>query len=128
MNLLLDSCALLWLAEDSPQLSPKARGAAADLDNQLFASSATSWELAIKASRGMLGLPRPIDEWFPECRQRLGALLLPIGEDEALWMQRLPALHRDPFDRMLVAQSIVHGLTILTPDPLIRAYPTRTLW
>ena len=68
------------------------------------------------------------DRLVPQLRTLMGVRPLPISEEAALAVGRLPALHRDPFDRMLVAQAIVHGLTILTPDEAVRAYPARTEW
>jgi PIN domain nuclease of toxin-antitoxin system len=76
----------------------------------------------------MLRLPDPPDHLVPAARQRYGIWTLPIDEESALHIMKLPALHADPFDRMLVSQAIVHGLTIVTPDPLVTQYPARTMW
>ena len=77
---------------------------------------------------GRLVLPRPPDQLIPAERDVRAILPLPIDEESALHVSRLPDLHRDPFDRILVAQAIVHGLTIVTPDPLVSQYPARTTW
>ena len=91
-------------------------------------SSATSWEIAIKSAKGTLRLPNPPEHLVPAARERYGLGSLPIDEESALHVAKLPALHADPFDRMLVSQAIVHGLTIVTPDPLVTQYPARTIW
>jgi PIN domain nuclease of toxin-antitoxin system len=70
----------------------------------------------------------PVDRFVPTLRERYGLVALPIDEQAALHVAKLPRLHSDPFDRMLVSQAIVHGLTIVTPDPLVMQYPARTMW
>ena len=77
---------------------------------------------------GRLVLPEAPERFIPTEREAHGIAPLPIDEESTLHLSRLPALHRDPFDRLLVSQAIVHGLTIVTPDPLVRQYPARTLW
>jgi PIN domain nuclease of toxin-antitoxin system len=73
-------------------------------------------------------LPAPASRFVTAEREAHGIASLPIDEESALHLSRLPSLHRDPFDRILVSQAIVHGLTIMTPDPLITQYPARTMW
>ena len=128
MRILLDTCTFLWIAEGSTQLSRTAAAAYADRDNETFLSVASAWEIAIKHSCGKLPLPSPIDEWVLKMRAKGDTLPLAIDEESAIHVARLPRLHTDPFDRILVAQAIIHGMTILTPDPFIRSYPARTLW
>jgi PIN domain nuclease of toxin-antitoxin system len=94
----------------------------------VFLSAASAWEIAIKHGLGRLPLPEAPERFVPAERDAHGITPLPIDEESALHLSRLPALHRDPFDRMLVSQAIVHGLTILTPDPLVTQYPARTMW
>jgi PIN domain nuclease of toxin-antitoxin system len=72
--------------------------------------------------------PEPHERFVPTERAARRIAPLPIDEESALHLSRLPALHRDPFDRILVCQAIVHGLVILTPDPLVTQYPARTIW
>ena len=91
-------------------------------------SAASSWEIAIKHGLGRLVLPQPPEGFVPAEREAHGIAPLPIDEESTLHLSRLPALHRNPFDRLLVSQAIVHGLTIVTPDPLVTQYPARTLW
>ena len=128
MRLLLDTCAFLWLVTDSPLLAARARELFVDPDNEVFLSAVSSWEIAVKHGLGRLPLPRPPHELVPEERERHGIETLPLDEESALLLPRLPPLHRDPFDRMLVCQAMVHGLVILTPDRDIAAYPVRTAW
>jgi PIN domain nuclease of toxin-antitoxin system len=128
MRLLLDTCTFLWLITDSPELSSAARDRFADPANEVFLSAASGWEIAIKWRRGRLSLPEAPASFVRSQREAHGIADLGIDEESALHVARLPDLHRDPFDRMLVSQSIVQGLILLTPDPLITQYPARTLW
>jgi len=91
-------------------------------------SVVSAWEIAVKHASGRLPLPEHPGRLVPEERERRGIASLAFDEESALHVTRLPALHRDPFDRMLVSQAIVHGMTIVTPDPRIAVYPARTLW
>ena len=128
MKLLLDTCAFLWIAGDASALSKRARELFRGADNEVYLSAASAWEIAVKHTLGRLPLPEPPARFVREMREAHGIAPLAIDEDSALHVSRLPALHRDPFDRMLVSQAIVHGLTILTPDPILMDYPARTIW
>ena len=128
MKLLLDTCTFLWLITDAPELSHTARERFANPANEVYLSAASAWEIGIKWRRGRLPLPQAATAFVPDQREGHGIVELPIDEESALHVTRLPDLHRDPFDRMLVSQAIVHGLVLLTPDPLIAQYPARTLW
>ncbi len=128
MNLLLDTCTFLWIVHGASDLSPRAASLYRDPEHGVFLSPASAWEIAIKCGRGQLELPDRPERYVPDQRAACGITALSIDEESALHVARLPSLHRDPFDRMLVAQAIVHGLTILTPDPLISQYPIRTIW
>ena len=128
MRLLLDTCTFLWIVADAPELSPRARDVFQAADNEVYLSAASAWEIAVKHGLGRLPLPEAPDRFVREMREAHGIAILPIDEESALHVSRLPALHADSFDRMLVSQAIVHGLTILTPDELITQYPGRTIW
>ena len=128
MRLLLDTVAFLWLAEDDARLSAVAREAIVDPANDVFLSAASAWEIAIKHGLGRLRLQMPPDEYVPEQRLLHRIETLAIDEDATLQVGKLPDLHRDPFDRLLIAQAIVRGLTIVTPDRLIRGYTVPILW
>ena len=128
MRLLLDTCTFLWLAGGAPDLSDRARELHRDPANEIFLSAASAWEIAVKSALGRLPLPMPPGQFVPEVRARLRVESLSLDEESVLAVARLPDVHRDPFDRALVAQAIVHGLVVLTPDPAIAAYPARTTW
>jgi len=100
----------------------------ADPDNELYLSVVSAWEIVVKHSLGRLALPLPAVRYVPERRAANGIRSLELTE-EAVWhAAKLPGLHQDPFDRMLICQAIEHGLTILTPDALIAQYPIRVAW
>jgi PIN domain nuclease of toxin-antitoxin system len=128
VKLLLDTCTFLWICGGSRQPSERVRTLYQSPDNDVYLSAASAWEIAIKHAIGRLPLPAPPQAFVAEERARCGVATLAIDEESALHVTRLPRLHRDPFDRLLVAQAIVHGLTILTPDPLVSQYPARTIW
>ena len=127
MKLLLDTCTFLWLAGGG-SLSAPAAEAIRDPSNEVFLSAVSTWEIASKYKTDRLPLPESPDRLIPTERALRGVRALSFDEDSALQVLRLPPLHRDPFDRMLVCQAIVHGLAILTPDPLVSQYPARVIW
>jgi PIN domain nuclease of toxin-antitoxin system len=128
MNLLLDTCTFLWIALDPSQLSPQALQFFQDPANQVFLSAVSAWEIAVKYGLGRLSLQQPPELFVPQQRAAHRIAELVVREDEALRVARLAALHKDPFDRMLICQALANGLTILTPDPLIRQYAIATAW
>ena len=128
MRLLLDTCTFLWIVADAPALSRRARDLFQASDNEVFLSAASAWEIAVKHGLGRLALTGPPERFVRDMREAHAIASLAIDEESALHVSRLPELHRDPFDRMLVSQAIVHGLAILTPDRLIAQYPGRTIW
>ncbi len=128
MKILLDTCTFLWLAGGGRALPPRVVELYRSPETEVFLSAASAWEIAVKYANGRLLLPEPPDRFIPEERADRGIQSLAIDEESAFHVTRLPRLHRDPFDRMLVSQAIVHGLTLVTPDPLITQYPARTFW
>ena len=128
MRVLLDTCTFLWIVGGAKELSPRAREVFADPANEAFLSAASAWEIAVKHRLGKLPLPRAPDEFVPEQRAAHGIEPLPMDEEAALHVAKLPDMHHDPFDRMLVAQALVGGLVLLTPDDSVRQYPVRVLW
>ena len=128
MRLLIDTCTFLWIVGGAKELSSRAREAFADPASEVFLSAASAWEIAVKHRLGKLPLPTPPDEFVPAQRAAHGIEPLAVEEESALHIAKLPDLHRDPFDRMLVAQALVGGLVLVTPDEAIRRYPARTLW
>lgn len=128
MKLLLDTCTFLWALSGEPPLPARVAAMVQDPDNEVFLSAASAWEIAIKYAAGKLRLPEDPARFVPAMRAERGFTALAVDEEAALHLAKLPLLHRDPFDRLLVAQAIVHGMTILTPDPIIARYPARTMW
>jgi PIN domain nuclease of toxin-antitoxin system len=128
MKLLVDTCTFLWIVSESPRLSKTAAAAFLDRNNERYLSVASAWEISIKHAAGRLPLPERPDLFVPRLREASGIAPLDIDEESALHAGRLPGLHSDPFDRMLIAQAIVRGMTILTPDPEIEHYAVRVLW
>ena len=128
MRLLLDTCTFLWLIIDSPLLSSQARELFASTENEVYLSAVSTWEIAIKHSLGRLPLPESPQRFIPFQREKHGIQSLSLDEESTLQLLRLPVLHNDPFDRMLICQAIVQGLTILTPDSVISRYPVRVRW
>jgi PIN domain nuclease of toxin-antitoxin system len=128
MRLLLDTCTFLWSLEGGEALSERVRDVLADPDNDVFLSAVSAWEIAVKHALGKLPLPEPPDRYVPAQRTARGIAALALDEEAALQLARLPALHRDPFDRMLICQALAGALTIVTPDPEIARYPVKILW
>ena len=128
MKVLVDTCTFLWIASGSRHLSKTAAAVFMDGNNERYLSAASAWEIGIKHAAGRLPLPERPDIFVPRIREASGIAPLDIDEESALHAGRLPGLHSDPFDRMLVAQAIVHGMTILTPDTEIEQYAVRVLW
>lgn len=128
MKILLDTCTFLWICAEAEKLSQKARELYSDPDNEVYLSSVSCWEVAVKYALGKLPLPEPPAQFLPMRREKYGIQALPLNEEAALHVARLPNLHSDPFDRMLVCQALIHGLTVLSPDGLIAQYPVRMVW
>ncbi len=128
MRLLLDTCTFLWLYTDHDKVSKAAAAAFLHPENERFLSAVSAWEIATKYSLGKLPLPRTPEYYIAEAREKSGVESLPLDEESAFQSARLPRIHRDPFDRMLVAQAMVHGLVIVTSDEEIARYGVRVLW
>lgn len=128
MRGLLDTCTFLWVITGSSELSPAAAKVFADPANEILLSVVSVWELSVKHSLGKLPMPASLDRFVLEQREKHGITVLPLEERAVLHLHKLPALHRDPFDRMLICQAIEHDCVLLTPDPLIAQYPVRTQW
>ena len=128
MKLLLDTCTFLWLITDSHQLSARARALLIARENELYLSAVSAWEISVKFALGKLPLPQPPSTFVPNERARHDLQPLPLGESACLAVGRLPDLHKDPFDRMLICQSITEGATLVTPDPLISQYAVSVIW
>jgi PIN domain nuclease of toxin-antitoxin system len=118
VNLLLDSHALLWALHSPDRMRPEAVAAIRDPRHVVYFSAASVWELELKAGKGKLSLPL---DWLLVTTST-GFLHIPVTASEAQAGARLPWIHTDPFDRVLVAQAMVHGLQIATRDSIVAAY------
>jgi len=128
VKLLLDTCTFLWLLLEDAAVPDAVWAMVRDPSNELYLSVASAWEIATKYKLGRLALPEPPARFVPKYREANQIASLPLEEEAALQVYKLPDLHADPFDRILVSQAILHSLVIVTPDELIRQYPVRTAW
>lgn len=123
MRLLIDTHALLWALLEPGQLSAEAAEAIADGKNQVLVSAASAFEIALKQTIGKLRLPALAKDWLPDRVGRLGETAwLPVSERHALIAGSLPLLHKDPFDRLLIAQALEEGLTLVSRDRQLAQY------
>ncbi len=128
MRALLDTHAFLWWVTNSEELSQRIREIIADGQNELYLSAASGWEIAIKAQLGRIDFVGDPEKLIPE-HMALNAIQgLPIHMSHTLHVYQLPNLHRDPFDRLLVAQSRLEEIPIITRDQAISQYDVETIW
>lgn len=128
MNLLLDTHAFIWWDSEPAKLSAQVLALCQDSRNTLLLSVASVWEMQIKLQLGKLKLTLPLAEIVESQRQRNNILVLPIALAHVLTLEELPAHHRDPFDRLLIAQAKVEDATLVTNDPIFVKYDVRVLW
>jgi PIN domain nuclease of toxin-antitoxin system len=125
---LLDAHAILWWGDDDSRLSGPARRVLADGTSQLFVSVASIWEIAIKSQKGDLTLPADVEAFIEDRLHRNRWVPLSVDQRHVIRAAALPMIHRDPFDRMLVAQSQIEDMPIITVDPAITRYDVETIW
>lgn len=123
MKLLLDTHVLIWMLLGRDRLSASAAGAIEDAGNEIFVSVISAWEIEIKLAKGKLPLPSNLADALASLRVRH----VPVTLDHVLAVESLPRHHRDPFDRMLIAQAQLEGLTLVTSDRQMRGYPVATM-
>lgn len=128
LEYLLDSHAVLWYVLDDPRLSTTAKTLVADPSNAIQISAASFWEIAVKISIGKLILKQPYDRFIDTCLNRYSFSVLAIQPSHTTRLLEMPFHHRDPFDRMLAAQSLVEGIPIISNDPVLRQYGVATCW
>jgi PIN domain nuclease of toxin-antitoxin system len=130
VKLILDTCTFLWLVSAEHRLSALAAESITNPDNRVFFSAASAWEVGVKHALGRLPLPLGLapSDFISAARERHGVEPLAIEESDTFELERLPPLHQDPFDRMLICQAIARQAAILTPDDLIRRYPVAVRW
>lgn len=128
MRVLLDTHSFLWFIGGSVSLSPSARALIEDAENQPLLSMASLWEMAIKLSIGKLSLGQPFETLIPEQMKLNGIELLQIEMPHIVAVASLPFHHRDPFDRLLIAQAIVEQMPIVSGDHAFDSYTIQRLW
>ncbi len=128
MKAILDTHAFLWWVLDNPKLSGTARNFIIDPDNTIYLSAVSAWEMAIKWSLGKLTLPDQPDSFVRQQLEINNFSPLPIQINHGLYIHELPEIHKDPFDRLLVAQSIIENLLLISTDSVLKKYPVSLLW
>lgn len=128
MRCLLDTCTFLWILAGAKELSPTAVHLFTNPANEALLSAVSVWEISVKHALGKLPLPSTLERFVGEQREQHKITALPLDERAVLHLHKLPTLHRDPFDRMLICQALEHDCVLITPDPLIVQYPVRTQW
>lgn len=127
MRLLLDTHVFLWFISGDARLSEGMRDVIRDLNNDVYLSVVSLWEAIVKYRLGKLPLPQPPYSYLPIQRQKHQIASLSLDEVSVSQLANLPQIHRDPFDRMLICQALEHGLTVVTVDDAISAYPVSVL-
>jgi PIN domain nuclease of toxin-antitoxin system len=128
VRLLLDTHTLLWSADEPATLSPAALAAVQDPANERLLSAATIWELAIKAGLGKITLSLPYRQWMEKALSDLKLSILPVTVEYAERQSTLPPHHKDPFDRLLIAQALVEGISIVSADVAFDPYGVTRIW
>ena len=128
MKLLFDTHAFIWWDGDQSKLSAEALAACQSTENGLHLSLASVWELQIKMQLGKLALRLPLADVLRDQQQQNGLVLEPVTLEDILALSALPALHRDPFDRLIIAQANRGGFHLVTHDPELARYPVAVLW
>jgi PIN domain nuclease of toxin-antitoxin system len=127
MKILLDTHIFLWFISGDTQLSTDVRDAIRDPDNEVYLSAVSVWEAIVKYQLGKLPLPEHPETYLPKQRDLHQIASLSLDESSVIQLAKLPSLHRDPFDRMLICQALQNGLTIATVDTAVRAYSVNVM-
>jgi len=128
MKVLLDTQAFLWLLSGDSQLSDPARKIFSNPDNEILLSVASVWEIVVKAQRGKLSFPQPAAPYIRQQIRKTCIEVLPISLAHVLRVEKLPTHHRDPFDRILLAQAVEERIPIMSTDRAFQAYPVEIVW
>ncbi len=128
MRALIDAHALIWYVDQDHLLSPKAHAAITDPANDLLLSAGSIWEIAIKVGLKKLTLSQPFRPWMEKAMADLGVAVLPITVESADVQAQLPNHHRDPFDRLLVAQAQVESVSVVSADAILDQYGINRIW
>ena len=128
MKLLIDTHAFISWDENPVRLGSRARAACLNSGNELWLSVASVWEIQIKTMLGRLALRKPLKHLIDDQVKQNGILILPVKFDHVLRLESLPARHKDPFDRLLVAQALEENCVLVSHEPMIAQYPVTTVW
>jgi len=128
VNILLDTCTLIWLTQEPERLSEKSKTIIENPDNELLVSHVSVWEMLLKTQAGKLSFPVPLRKWLSDQQNTWDFRYLNISLEHLLRVEEIERHHSDPFDRLLVTQAIVENIGIVTPDPWIAKYPVQVLW
>jgi PIN domain nuclease of toxin-antitoxin system len=128
MKLLLDTHAFIWWDSEPNRVSPNALAQCQNRANELWLSVASVWETQIKLQLGKLRLSLPLAKLIESQQQTNGLQVLPITLAHVLAIEQLPDHHKDPFDRLLIAQANVEGAVLISHDPLFAKYPVKVVW
>jgi len=128
MKLLLDTHAFIWADGEPQKLSPAAKAACEDPANQIFLSAASVWEMQLKLMLGKLTLRKPLRPLIEDWVQQSGLVLLPVQVEHVLLLDTLSPHHKDPFDRMLIAQAMAESCSIVSHDRVFPLYPAPVIW
>ncbi|RJR21239.1 MAG: type II toxin-antitoxin system VapC family toxin [Desulfobacteraceae bacterium] len=128
MRIILDTHCWLWWIAEPERLRDSARLVIADRNNEIYLSAASSWEIAIKYSLGKLALPEPPEDFVPKRLARDAVFPLPVQHVHVLHVSTLPQYHKDPFDRLIISQSLIEHIPIMTVDRQFESYDVKILW
>jgi PIN domain nuclease of toxin-antitoxin system len=128
VKILLDTCTFLWLSSQPGELSATARVALEDRENEILLHQTSVLEIVIKYASGRLNLTSPPSAFVRDSIERHDLRYVSLDDETVFNLGKLPPVHRDPFDRLLVSHALLNGLTLATPDPFIHRYPVRVLW
>ncbi len=128
MKILLDTCTFLWLSSQPGELSATARAALENRENEILLHQISVLEIVIKCASGRLTLTAPPSAFIRDSIERHDLRYISLDDETVFNLGKVPPVHRDPFDRLLVSHALLNGLTVATPDPFIHRYPVRALW
>ena len=128
MRYLLDTHAFIWFISDDHRLSKKAESTIRNRSNEIYFSAASAWEISIKMALGRLSIKAEIESFLLAQLLENGFLSLPITISHATYIIKLPDIHKDPFDRILVAQSKIEDMTLISCDRMVRQYDVKVVW
>lgn len=125
---ILDTCTFLWLANDPDRVPLATRDLISQPESEVYLSIVSVWEIALKESLGVLTISHPLEEFISSSLEVYQFELLPLQVSACAQLRKLPTPHKDPFDRMLICQTILLGAILVSPDKFIREYPVRVVW